>query len=309
MHSPLNFQSRHCSKRCSRRPLAVALLALLLPIALVAQEASIHYAPVEPEVVGQRLGRYGGDDTRREQTLMQMFTEAGCAGKDLWEQPVKGLSQPNVICALPGNSERTILVGAHYDHIRRGDGVVDNWSGASLLPSLYQALKDQGRTHRYLFVGFSGEEQGMIGSRFYVRQMTEEEKNTIDAMVNMDTLGLAPTEYWQSYADRRLVEKLLYIAGVLKLQISAVDVDNVGSTDSVQFAAENMPSITIHSLSQQTWDAHILHTRKDKITQIRMDDYYETYRLVAAYLAFLDLSTLAREPVEKKSLRKAGRPN
>jgi hypothetical protein len=88
-----------------------------------------------------------------------------------------------------------------------------------------------------------------------------------------------------------------------------VDVDAVGSSDSVQFAAVNVPSITIHSLSQKTWDAHILHTKKDVISAIRLDDYYQTYRLVAGYLAFLDYSTSTRKPVEKKSLRKGGRPN
>ncbi|HLZ49334.1 MAG TPA: hypothetical protein VKP61_01160 [Candidatus Acidoferrum sp.] len=62
----------------------------------------------------------------------------------------------------------------------------------------------------------------------------------------------------------------------------------VGSSDSVQFAPANIPSITVHSLSQKTWDAHILPTKKDVISAIRPDDYYQTYRLVAGYLAFLD---------------------
>ena len=75
-----------------------------------------------------------------------------------------------------------------------GDGVVDNWSGASLLPSLYQSLKTELRTHSYIFIGFAGEEGGEIGSRFYVQQMSKEEVAATDAMVNMDTLGLGPRE-------------------------------------------------------------------------------------------------------------------
>jgi hypothetical protein len=93
------------------------------------------------------------------------------------------------------------------------------------------------------------------------------------------------------------------------LPLSAVDVDSVGSSDSVQFGVVNIPSITIHSLSQKTWDAHILHTKKDVISAIRPEDYYQTYRLLAGYLAFLDYSTSTRAPVEKKSLRQSGRPN
>jgi Zn-dependent M28 family amino/carboxypeptidase len=195
---------------------------------------------------------------------------------------------PNVVCKLRGSSDRVIIVGAHFDHVADGDGVVDNWSGASLLPSLYEAIKDVPREHTFLFIGFTDEEKGEIGSRFYAQQMTKEQVSTTDAMVNLDTLGLAPTEVWKSHSDKLLVRALAYMAGLMKAPISGADVDQIGSSDSVQFSARKIPSITIHSLTQKTWDARILHTSKDKLSEIRMDDYYQTYRLLAAYLAYLD---------------------
>jgi hypothetical protein len=70
--------------------------------------------------------------------------------------------------------------------------------------------------------------------------------------------------------------------------LSRVDVEQVGSSDAEQFAERKIPRITIHSLTQESWNAHILHTSKDRISAIRLDDYYETYRLLAAYIAFLD---------------------
>ena len=81
-------------------------------------------------------------------------------------------------------------MGAHYDRVSAGNGVVDNWSGASLLPSLYEAVKGQPREHTYIFIGFTDEEKGLVGSRFYVRQMMKQQVAATDAMVNMDTLGL-----------------------------------------------------------------------------------------------------------------------
>lgn len=291
------------------RRLAWLLTVLLLGSAAVGQEATIRFVPVGQDMVEARLKKYGGDDAQRERTLRALFEEAGCKEKNISEQPVTGWPLPNVICTLPGSTDRTIIVGAHYDHISAGDGVVDNWSGASLLPSLYQALKEDPRRHTYVFVGFSEEERGEIGSKFYVRQMTDKQRDFTDAMVNMDTLGLAPTEYWQTYADKKLKASLAYIAEQLKLPLSAVDVDSVGGTDSEQFSVVNIPSITIHSLSQKTWDAHILHTQKDVISAIRPEDYYQTYRLLTGYLAFLDFSTSTRAPVERKSLLKSGRPN
>jgi Iap family predicted aminopeptidase len=65
-------------------------------------------------------------------------------------------------------------------------------------------------------------------------------------------------------------------------------VDQIGSTDSVQFAARKIPSITIHSLTQEAFNARILHTPKDRISAIQLEDYYQTYRLVSAYIVFLD---------------------
>lgn len=99
-------------------------------------------------------------------TLKQIFTEAGCDESHLSEQPVKGSKLPNVICVLPGSSDRVIIVGAHFDRVPDGDGVVDNWSGASLLPSLYEAVKLEPRKHTYIFVGFTDEEKGEVGSHF-----------------------------------------------------------------------------------------------------------------------------------------------
>jgi Zn-dependent M28 family amino/carboxypeptidase len=217
-----------------------------------------------------------------------MFAGAGCDDQHLSEQPVKGSKQPNVICVLPGSSSKVIIVGAHFDHVSAGDGVVDNWSGASLLPSLLEAVKIEPRTHTYIFVGFTDEEKGEVGSHFYAKQLSEEQVGATDAMVNMDTLGLAPTEIWVSHSDKRLSSALIYIAKQLGLPVKAINVEQIGSTDSEQFVARKIPSITIHSLTQETWNARILHTSKDRMSAMQLDDYYQTYKLLSAYLAFLD---------------------
>jgi len=249
---------------------------------------NVHYRAAPREVIEQRLGKYGGSDKLREATLKQMFTEAGCDDQHLSEQPVKGSKLPNVVCLLPGTSDKVIIVGAHFDHVSEGDGVVDNWSGASLVPSLFEAVKFQPRKHTYIFIGFTDEEKGEIGSRFYAQQMTKEQVAATDAMVNMDTLGLAPAKVWATHSDKNLVIMLIQVAKILHTPVTAVNVEQVGSSDSEQFAERKIPRITIHSLTQQTWDAHILHTSKDKLSAMHLDDYYQTYRFVAAYIAFLD---------------------
>jgi hypothetical protein len=257
---------------------------------------SFRYSPVSREVIATRLEKYRGTDEQREATLKQLFVEAGCDDKHLSEQPVKGSKLPNVVCFLPGSSDKVIIVGAHFDHISRGDGVVDNWSGASLLPSLYQTVKIEPRKHTYVFIGFTDEEKGEVGSHFYAKEMTTEQLSATDAMVNLETLGLSPTKVWTSHSDKQLTNLLAYIAKQLDLPAAGIDVDQIGTTDSVQFSDRKIPSITIHSLTQQSWNAGILHSSKDKLSAVHLDDYYQTYKLVAAYLVYLDQLAVAPTP-------------
>lgn len=266
---------------------ATAVVILALSFASVATN-DVRCIPVSRELVEMRLRRYTGDNRQREMTLKQLFVEAGCDDQHISEQSVKGSKLPNVICVLPGISDKVIIVGAHYDRVPEGDGVVDNWSGASLLPSLYEAIKIEPRKHTYIFIGFTDEERGEVGSQFYAQQMTHEQVAATAAMVNMDTLGLAPTEVWASHSDKRLRGAIANVGKQLNIPVTAVNVEQVGSTDSEQFAARGVPSITIHSLTQETWNAHILHTSKDKFSAMKLDNYYQSYRLLSAYVAFLD---------------------
>ena len=151
----------------------------------------------------------------------------GCTGDKLSEQTVKGKLPPNVICTLPGRTDQIIVVGAHTDKVSQGHGVVDNWSGASLLPSLYYSLDAQPRHSTYLFIGFTGEEKGMVGSDFYVHHLTPEQRAKIVAMVNMDTLGVGPSKVWASHSDKSLLAALAATAAGIKLPITVSNVDRL----------------------------------------------------------------------------------
>jgi hypothetical protein len=107
-----------------------------------------------------------------------------------------------------------------------------------------------------------------------------------EAMVNLDTLGLSPTKVWISAADKDLIKYLAIAAESLKLPVHRMDTDGVGTSDSESFASKHIPRITIHSITQKTLG--ILHSRADTIKQLRPDDYYDTYHLIAGYLAYLD---------------------
>jgi hypothetical protein len=81
----------------------------------------------------------------RQETIASLFAESGC---QTTQQPIDKRSA-NVICTLAGDTAETIVVGGHFDFADEGKGIVDDWSGVSLLPSLYQALKTEHRRGRF----------------------------------------------------------------------------------------------------------------------------------------------------------------
>ncbi len=109
--------------------------------------------------------------------------------------------------------KETVVVGAHYDHVGRGkfgslanaegkihNGADDNASGTSAMLEIAGALAERrdGLTRRVLFLAFSGEELGLLGSKRYVENPLVPLADTV-AMLNLDMVG-------------RLDEKL-YIGG------------------------------------------------------------------------------------------------
>jgi Iap family predicted aminopeptidase len=272
------------------RKLAALLLTVLwFRLAGFSQNESskFHFMPAPESVVWSRLEKFEGKNLVREQTLRSMFLEAGCKPENLVEIPVKHTPAPNVLCTIPGETGgRVIMVGAHFDYIDRGKGVVDNWSGASMLPSLLQAVVTEPRRHTYVFIGFTSEEQGLVGSEDYVKHLSDEQRARIAGMVNIDTVGLAPTEVWLTHAAPELATALVTIAKAMHLPLYQMNVDGAASSDSESFRKRNIPAMTIHSVTQKNFS--ILHTSKDSIDQISRKDYLETYRLVAGYLVYLD---------------------
>jgi hypothetical protein len=261
-------------------------LLTVLVLCVFSLWAEVPYVVVPPETVQQRLDLFKGDDTAREGAVVRLFAESGCLAANLSEQPVPHRKQPNVICVLPGTTPKVIVVGAHFDHVPRGDGVVDNWSGAALLPSLFKAVAGSARKHTYIFVAFTGEEDGLLGSSYFVKHLPKDQLAMVEAMINLDTLGLGPTKVWVSQSDPRLVNGMVQMARMLNLPLAGMNMDGVGESDEESFIRERICTISVHSLTPQT--LHVLHRSDDNRSAIQFHDYYDTYQLLAGYLAALD---------------------
>jgi putative aminopeptidase FrvX len=262
----------------------IGLVRLGLP--LVAQK--VEYSKVPPAVLEERLNDVADKNSEREQVMLGLFRTAGCDRDALEEQPVKGSRTPNVICTLKGTSDARIIVGAHYDKVTRSNGVIDNWTGACLLPSLFEGLHAKPHRFTFVFLSFTDEEKGLVGSEYSVSRLTPEERSRIRAMVNIDSLGLSDTEVWLSRADKDLANAAGAVAHALKLPLSAMNVDRVGLSDSGPFLKRKIPVIDFHSVTQETFP--ILHSPQDRIQAVRLTEYERSFELLVAYLAYLDMT-------------------
>jgi Iap family predicted aminopeptidase len=265
--------------------LAVTILICLTTHVSLVGSTRPARSPTLPEV-NRRLQDAPYNNMQREALLRRWFQTSGCML--LTEQMVNTGHPPNVICTLRGKSNSLIVVGGHSDHVRKGMGVLDDWSGASMLPSLFQDLNTKPRNHTFIFVGFTEEEKGLVGSAFFIRHLPSSEKAGIRAMVNLECLGLAQPEVWSDHAAPPLLFSLLDLARRMRIAIRRVDLERIGRDDAESFRKASIPTITIHSLTQDT--VQVMHSPRDNFSAINVSDYDETYRLVTTYLAYLDRS-------------------
>jgi hypothetical protein len=119
---------------------------------------------------------------------------------------VKNVPVANVVGVIPGagpHADETIVIGAHYDHLGFGgegslapaskdihNGADDNASGTSALLEVARhfAARKTPPARRLVFIAFTGEERGLLGSAEYVREPVFALESTI-AMFNMDMVG------------------------------------------------------------------------------------------------------------------------
>jgi hypothetical protein len=146
----------------------------------------------------------------------------------------------NVLAYLPGKSDEYVIIGAHYDHLGRGNydslapsqigqihpGADDNASGTAGVLELARLMAPlKGQIQRgILFASFAGEELGLLGSAHWVQEPTLPLDKAV-AMLNMDMIG-------------RIKDGKVYIGGVgtgssLK---AAVEQAQTGSNFKIEYS-------------------------------------------------------------------------
>ena len=195
----------------------------------------------------------------------------------------------NVIGFLDNKAEHTVIIGAHYDHLGMGgegslyregtaihNGADDNASGVAVMLQLSDSLQQKGfKNNNYLFMAFSGEEIGLLGSNYFAKNPTIN-LDDVTYMINMDMVG------------RLREDKTLSVSGtgtspIWKQVLNATNPgfklvlkeSGVGPSDHTSFYLQDIP--VLHFFTGQHEDYHKPTDDADKLN-------YEGMQMITGYI-------------------------
>jgi hypothetical protein len=212
------------------------------------------------------------------------------------------LTSRNVMGFLDNQASKTIVIGAHYDHLGRGyqgsslspdsqnkihNGADDNASGTTGLIELarYFAGNHVKELHNYLFIAFSGEELGLLGSKFFTNYPTVP-LNTISCMINMDMIGrymddkgIVVSGWGTSPVWGQLIPDIAKNHNIRY----TIDSSGVGASDHTSFYLKDIPVVQFFTGSHGDY-----HKISDDADKINAAGEAKILSLIAALLEKLD---------------------
>ena len=130
-------------------------------------------------------------------------------------------SSQNVLAIKRNSSEKYVIIGSHYDAIFKlgvSEGVNDNASGVITNLLLAEYFSSQNLSYNLIFAFFGAEEEGFLGSQYFLDNLNENIKENILLYINLDSIGAGKNLYYYHYdqatcygnfIDKTLNEKVL----------------------------------------------------------------------------------------------------
>lgn len=207
----------------------------------------------------------------------------------------------NVLGYLDHGAPYTVVIGAHFDHLGYGEegslhrgekaihnGADDNASGTAMMLELGKTLQGAAyNKYNYLFMGFSGEEKGLLGSNYWTKNPTMD-LGKVAFMINFDMVGrlnpenntvgingVGTSPVWKTALEGVAVEGLKVKPGE----------SGVGPSDQTSFYLKNIPAIHYFSGTHADY-----HKPSDDAHLINYDGVEKIYQHVTKLLAELALT-------------------
>lgn len=257
------------------------------------------YQDIAAEYIAARFMKIGlqpkGDEGSYFQTFYFDATGDPHSMANLHIEKADSVKITNVAGFVDNKAEKTIIIGAHYDHLGEGrssfslssaggihNGADDNASGVAVMMQLAETLKNANSGYNYLFLAFSGEEFGLWGSNYYAKHPTID-LNQVAVMINLDMVGRLNDEeslmiggVGTSPIWKDLLEKTNF--SNLKL---AYDESGSGPSDHTSFYYRDLP--VLFYFTGQHGDYHKVSDDSDKINYDGMVKVYNNiYALIRA---------------------------
>ena len=195
----------------------------------------------------------------------------------------------NVVGYLDNQAPKTIVIGAHYDHLGLGgegslykegeaihNGADDNASGVAILLKLADSLSTVKTNANYLFIAFSGEELGLLGSNYFVKNPTID-MTKVSYMLNMDMVGRLNKERTLAVygvGTSPIFKQALFANNNMDLNIVENE-SGVGPSDHTSFYLSDIP--VLHFFTGQHADYHKPGDDSEKLN-------YDGMRDIASYI-------------------------
>ncbi len=229
----------------------------------------------------------------------------------------------NVVGYIPGNTNSTIIIGAHYDHLGWGssashytgkepmihNGADDNGSGTAAILELarHYASRSEQLNYSVLFIAFSGEEEGLIGSKHFASHMTID-SSKVRMMINLDMIGRMREQ------DNGLVVFGVGTCAAFKNYFDSLSYDDIkltvieggiGPSDHTAFYNRKIPVMFFFTGAHEDY-----HKPSDDIDKIDFNGIVQVSHVVTDAIDYFDSFTgeLAfQRTKDEKSSRRRGR--
>nr|WP_246485063.1 M28 family peptidase [Chitinophaga qingshengii] len=164
-------------------------------------------------------------------------------------KPVK-ITGTNVIGFIDNKAPKTVIIGAHYDHLGKGGGADDNASGTAALLELARMLKSgRFKNHNFVIIAFSGKEEGLAGSSWFTTHSEGIDLSQVNYMINLDIVGdLNAARGLQIGGTSSYTGWPEVIGSVAAKDIRVVyDANNTSESDHTSFYKKNIPVLYFYT--------------------------------------------------------------
>ncbi|MGK7376771.1 M20/M25/M40 family metallo-hydrolase [Planococcus sp. 1R117A] len=196
--------------------------------------------------------------------------EEGAVKLELTAARYTDLKSVNVIGTKKAKNQKAdnkeVLLTAHMDSVVGAPGANDNASGVGLMLELARVYKGYNTDKELKFIAFGSEERGLLGARYYVDQLSQPERENIEAVFNPDMVATKYEQAKNLYAmtvdgSKNIVTDSTVAAGA-RLGNSDILPGQFGSSDHVPFHNAGIPAALFIWMGIDSWDPLVYHIEK-----------------------------------------------